>query len=189
MSRLGKKPLPIPEKVKVEFSNHMLTVTGPLGKISQGIPHLLSVKTENNQVFVVAEAENKEANMLHGLFRGWVKNALEGVTQGFKKNLEIQGLGFKANVEGKNVVFQIGYSHHIHFPIPEGIKIIIDKQTLVSVTGVDKGLVGEIASSIRALKPPEPYKGTGIRYVGEHIIKSCLANSYSIREKCSFLIN
>ena len=171
MSRLGKKSLPIPEKVKVTFKDHTLEIVGPLGKISQVIPRQLGVKTENNQVLVVALDESKETNMLHGLFRGLVKNDLHGVTLGFKKDLEIQGLGFKANVEGKNVVFQIGYSHHIHFPIPEGIKIVIDKQTLLSVAGVDKGLVGEVASSIRALKPPEPYKGTGIRYVGEHIIK------------------
>jgi len=171
MSRLGKKPLPIPEKVKVEFKDHVLEVTGPLGKISQSIPHQLNVKTENNQVLVEALSETREVNMLHGLFRGLVKNALTGVTAGFKRELEIQGLGYKANVDGKNVIFQIGYSHQIHFPIPEGIKIAIDKQTLIAVTGVDKALVGEVASSMRALKKPEPYKGTGIRYVGEHIIK------------------
>ena len=171
MSRLGKKPLPIPEKVKAEFKNNILEVSGPLGKISQSIPGKLSVKTENNQVLVVAQDESKEVNMLHGLIRGLVKNALDGVTHGFKKDLEIQGLGYKANVEGKNVIFQIGFSHQIHFPIPEGIKIVIEKQTLISVSGVDKALVGEIAAKIRALRPPEPYKGTGIRYVGEHIIK------------------
>jgi large subunit ribosomal protein L6 len=149
----------------------VLEIVGPLGKIHQAIPHQLSVKTENNQVLVSALHKDKETNMLHGLLRGLVKNGLDGVTAGFKKDLEIQGLGFKANVEGKNVVFQIGYSHQIHFPIPEGIKITIDKQTLITVAGVDKALVGEVASSIRALKPPEPYKGTGIRYLGEHIIK------------------
>ena len=171
MSRLGKKPLQIPEKVKVEFKNHACEISGPLGNISQSIPHQLSVKTENKEVLVLAESESREVNMLHGLFRGLLKNALIGVTQGFKKNLEIQGLGFKANVEGKNVIFNIGYSHPIHFPIPEGIKITIEKQTFVAVTGVDKALVGQVASSIHSLKPPEPYKGTGIRYQGEHIIK------------------
>lgn len=171
MSRLGNKSLPIPEKVKVEFKNHVLEITGPLGKISQNIPAQLNVKTDKNEVLIIAGDETREINMLHGLIRGLVKNALNGVTHGFKKDLEIHGLGFKANAEGKDVVFQIGYSHPIHFPVPEGIKISIEKQTLVSVSGVDKGLVGEVASSIRALKPPEPYKGTGIRYVGEHIIK------------------
>jgi large subunit ribosomal protein L6 len=171
MSRLGKKPLTIPGKVKVEFKDHVLEITGPLGKISQDIPVHLSVKVDKNELLIIAGGEAREINMLHGLIRGLVKNALDGVTHGFKKDLEIHGLGFKANPEGENVVFQIGYSHPIHFPVPEGIKIVIDKQTLISVSGVDKGLVGEVASSIRALKPPEPYKGTGIRYVGEHIIK------------------
>lgn len=172
MSRLGKKPLPIPEKVKVEFKEHILEMTGPLGKISQTIPAQLNVKIDKGELLLIAGGETREINMLHGLFRGLVKNGLDGVTIGFKKNLEIHGLGFKANPEGQNVViFQIGYSHPIHFPIPAGIKITIDKQTLVTVSGVDKRLVGEVASSIRALKPPEPYKGTGIRYAGEHIIK------------------
>jgi large subunit ribosomal protein L6 len=172
MSRLGKKPLPIPEKVKVEFKNHVLEIAGPLGKRSQEIPAQLDVKIDKNELLLLVGDQTRETNMLHGLFRGLVKNDLDGVTHGFKKDLEIHGLGFKANPEGQNVVvFQIGYSHPIHFPIPVGIKITIDKQTLVSVSGVDKRLVGEVASSIRALKPPEPYKGTGIRYAGEHIIK------------------
>jgi large subunit ribosomal protein L6 len=171
MSRLGKRPLPIPEKVKVEFKGHKLEISGPLGKIFQDIPNQLNIKTENNEVLVVAQGESREINMLHGLIRGLIKNALVGITQGFKKNLEIQGLGYKSNVEGKDVVFQIGYSHPIRFPIPEGIKITIDRQTLITITGADRALVGQVASSIRALKPPEPYKGTGIRYVGEHIIK------------------
>jgi large subunit ribosomal protein L6 len=171
MSRLGMKSLPIPGKVKVEFKNHVLEIVGPLGKISQDIPEQLSVKIDKNEVLVVASGETREINMLHGLIRGLVKNALDGVTHGFKKDLEIHGLGFKANPEGKDVIFQIGYSHPIRYPVPEGIKITIDKQTLISVSGVNKGLVGEVASNIRALKPPEPYKGTGIRYTGEHIIK------------------
>jgi large subunit ribosomal protein L6 len=171
MSRLGKKPIPTPEKVKVEFKSQVLEITGPLGKYSQPVPTQLGVKVEKDHVLLTASNESREVNMLHGLIRGLVKNAFIGVTHGFKKDLEIHGLGFKANVEGKNAVFQIGYSHPIQFPIPEGIKIVIEKQTLVSVTGVDKALVGEVASRIRSLKPPEPYKGTGIRYTGEHIIK------------------
>ena len=171
MSRLGKKPLPIPDKIKAEFKNQIFEVVGPNGKISQNIPELIEVKVEKSEVLIVARDASREANMLQGLIRGMVKNSFTGVTEGFKKDLEIHGLGFKANAEGKNVHFQIGYSHPIDFPIPEGIKINIEKQTLVSVSGVDKALVGEVAASIRALKPPEPYKGTGIRYTGEHIIK------------------
>jgi large subunit ribosomal protein L6 len=171
MSRLGKKPLAIPDKVKVECRKNVLEITGPLGKIQQVIPHDLTAKIDKGSVTIEGDDSRRDVNMLHGLIRGLVKNAFEGVTQGFKKDLEIQGLGYKANVEGKNVIFQIGFSHQINFPIPEGVKITIEKQTMISVTGVDKSVVGEVAASIRALKKPEPYKGTGIRYVGEHIIR------------------
>lgn len=171
MSRLGKKPLPIPEKVKVEVKKNVLEISGPAGKISQPIDSRLSAKTENNQVFIEAKGEGREYSMMHGLTRGLIKNALAGAAAGFKKDLEIQGLGFKAIAEGKDIVFTLGYSHAIRFPVPEGIKITIEKQTMVSVSGVDKAMVGEVAASIRALKKPEPYKGTGVRYVGEHIIR------------------
>jgi large subunit ribosomal protein L6 len=171
MSRLGKKPLPIPEKVKVEFKNHVLEITGPLGKLVQPIDPRLTITLSKTEILVEALADTREHNMLHGLYRGLVKNTLEGVTQGFKKDLEIHGLGFKAAAEGKNINLQLGYSHPISFPVPDGIKITIDKQTLLSISGLDKALVGETAARIRALKKPEPYKGTGVRYVGEHLIK------------------
>lgn len=171
MSRLGKKPLPIPEKVKVESKNNSLEISGPLGKILQPIPERLSVKLGNNQVLVEAKDAAHETDTLHGLIRGLIKNALEGVTHGFKKDLEVQGLGYRAALEGKNLNLSLGFSHPVVFPVPEGIKITVDKQTLISVSGVDKALVGEIAARLHALRPPEPYKGTGIRYVGEHIIK------------------
>jgi large subunit ribosomal protein L6 len=171
MSRLGKKPIPVPDKVKVEFKDHVLEIAGPLGKIAQPIDRRLNVKVDKGQVLVEALGTSREHNMLHGLFRGLVKNGFQGVALGFKKDLEIQGLGFKAALDGKNVVFQLGYSHPISFPVPEGIKIAIEKQTLVSVSGVNKEQVGEVAARIRALKKPEPYKGTGIRYVGEHLIR------------------
>lgn len=171
MSRLGKKPLPIPEKVKVELKNDNLEISGPMGKIAQPIPSQLSVKLGNNQVLVEAKNTARETDMLHGLTRGLIKNALQGVVQGFKKDLEVQGLGYRAALEGKNLNLSLGFSHPVVFPIPEGIKVTVDKQTLISVSGVDKGLVGEVAARLHALRPPEPYKGTGIRYVGEHIIK------------------
>jgi large subunit ribosomal protein L6 len=171
MSRLGKKPLLIPEKVKADFKNHVLEITGPLGKLSLPIDQRLNVKLDKGQILVEALGNSREHNMLHGLSRGLIKNGLEGVSQGFKKDLEIQGLGFKAALEGKNVNFQLGYSHPISFPVPDGIKITVDKQTLLSVSGVNKEQVGEVAARIRALKKPEPYKGTGIRYAGEHLIR------------------
>ena len=171
MSRLGSKPVSIPEKVKVQFTNGVLDVQGPLGSLKQPISDRLSVKIDKNAVLIEALGSTREHNMLHGLTSGLVKNALEGVSAGFKKNLEIQGLGFKAALEGKNLVMTLGYSHPVIFPVPDGIKVVIDKQTLISVTGVSKELVGEVAARIRAQKKPEPYKGTGVRYAGEHIIR------------------
>ena len=171
MSRLGKKPLTIPEKVKAEFKNGLLELTGPLGKLVQPVDKRVSVKIEGNNISFSISDETRESNMLHGLIRGLVKNALEGVVTGFKKNLEIQGLGFKANVEGKNINMTLGFSHPVSVLIPDGIKVTVEKNTLLAITGIDKQLVGEFAASVRSIKKPEPYKGTGIRYAGEHIIK------------------
>lgn len=171
MSRLGKKPLTIPEKVKAEFKNGALEVTGPMGKIIQPIDSRVSVKIEGNNITFSISDESRESNMLHGLLRGLAKNAFEGVVHGFKKILEIQGLGFKANVEGKDITMSLGFSHPVKVSIPEGLKVTVEKNTLMTIAGIDKALVGEFAASIRAIKKPEPYKGTGIRYAGEHIIK------------------
>ena len=171
MSRLGKKPLPIPEKVKVEFKNHTLEITGPLGKLTQPVDHRLKVTVGNGQVLVESIGESREHNMLHGLTRGLLKNGLEGVSTGFKKSLEVQGLGYKVAVEGKTINLSLGFSHPVRFPIPDNIKVAVEKQTQISISGVDKTLVGEVAARIRSLRPPEPYKGTGIKYVGEHIIR------------------
>ncbi|MGA2090726.1 MAG: 50S ribosomal protein L6 [Endomicrobiales bacterium] len=171
MSRLGSKPLQIPDKVKVNFANAMLEVQGPLGSLKQPVDHRLTVKVNKDNVIVEALGTTREHNMLHGLIRGLVKNAFEGVSTGFKKDLEIQGLGFKAALDGKNIVMSLGYSHPVVFTIPDGIKVSIEKQTLLSISGVNKELVGEVAARIRSQKKPEPYKGTGIRYVGEHIVR------------------
>lgn len=171
MSRLGKKALAIPDKAKVEMKQGVLEISGPLGKLSLPVPSKLGVKVEKSSVTLEAKDATRETNMLHGLTRGLLKNALDGVVAGFKKDMEIQGLGYKAALEGKNLVMQLGFSHQVTFPIPEGIKITVDKQTLLVVSGIDKGLVGEVAARLHALRPPEPYKGTGIRYVGEHIIR------------------
>jgi large subunit ribosomal protein L6 len=169
MSRLGNKPLQIPEKVKVSFNNAILEAQGPLGTMKQPIDRRLTVKVNKDNVVVEALGKTREHNMLHGLTHGLVKNALEGVSTGFKKNLEIQGLGFKAALDGKNIVMSLGYSHPVVFAVPDGIKVVIEKLTQLTVSGVDKGMVGEVAARIRAQKKPEPYKGTGIRYAGEHI--------------------
>jgi large subunit ribosomal protein L6 len=171
MSRLGSKALNLPDKVKVEYKNNSIEVQGPLGKLSMAIDRNLEIKLDNKQVLVVNNGTERRDNMMHGLTRGLIKNLLQGVTEGFKKELEIHGLGFKASTDGKNLTMTLGFSHPVVFPIPQGIKISTDKQSIISISGIDKYLVGQTAAAIRAFKKPEPYKGTGIRYVGEHIIK------------------
>ncbi len=175
MSRLGKKPLPIPDKVTVTFNNHLLDLTGPVGKLQHPINKKLTVTIDKDKKHVLVEpaagVTNEEASPLQGLTRGIVKNALEGVVSGFKRDLEVHGLGYKVAVDGKKLNMQVGFSHPVAFTIPEGVKVAVDKQTLISITGVDKNLVGETAARIRLVKPPEPYQGTGIRYAGEHIIR------------------
>jgi large subunit ribosomal protein L6 len=171
MSRLGKKPLVLPEKVKAELKENVLKITGPLGNLSREIPERLKAKIENNSILVEKTESTTEADMLQGLVRGLIKNDIEGVVKGYKKDLEMSGLGYKASVEGKNLNLLLGFSHPVTVSIPDTIKITVDKATKISVSGVNKNLVGEIAAKIRSYRPPEPYKGTGIKYVGEHIIR------------------
>jgi large subunit ribosomal protein L6 len=173
MSRIGRKPITIPEKVKIESKNGLIEVTGPLGKIHQQIPKGITLKIDNNIATLSPEsAEDETLRAMHGLARTLVQNAVIGVTTGFKKDLEIQGLGYRAQVAGDKLTLSLGFAYPIEFKLPAGIKATIDpKQTLVSISGVDAYLVGETAARIRRLKKPEPYKGSGIRYVGERIIR------------------
>lgn len=176
MSRLGKKPVQLPEKVKAEFKNGVLEVSGPGGKLSQVIDKKITVKVDKDNLLVEPLGNSREHNMMHGLYRGLIVNMVEGVTKGFKKELEVTGLGYKANIEGgKNLVLAVGYSHLVTLPIPSTVKVTAaltpDKNTLVTVTGIDKYEVGAFAAKIRGVKPSEPYKGYGIKYVGEHIIR------------------
>jgi large subunit ribosomal protein L6 len=166
----------MPEKVKAEFKEGILEVTGPCGKLLQVIDKKINVKIDKNTIFVEALGDSRQHNMLHGLTRGLVVNMVEGVTRGFKKELEIIGLGYKANVESeKNLVMAVGFSHLITLPVPCTVKVDIfltpDKNTLITVTGIDKYEVGAFAARIRAVKPAEPYKGFGIKYAGEKIIR------------------
>ncbi len=176
MSRLGKKPVQLPEKVKAEFKNGVLEVTGPGGKLSQKIDRKIAVKVEKDTLLVESLGNSREHNMMHGLYRGLALNMVEGVTKGFKKELEVIGLGYKANIEGgKNLVLAVGFSHLVNIPIPSTVKVTAaltpDKNTLITVTGIDKYEVGAFAAKVRAVKPSEPYKGFGVKYVGEHIIR------------------
>ncbi|MDR3256481.1 MAG: 50S ribosomal protein L6 [Endomicrobium sp.] len=176
MSRLGKKPVQVPEKVKAEFKNGVLDISGPGGKLSQIIDEKINIKIDKDSIFVEALGNSRQHNMLHGLTRGLIVNMVEGVTKGFKKELEAIGLGYKANIEGgKKLILTVGFSHLVNLSIPSTVKITAaltpDKNTLITITGIDKYEVGAFAAQIRAVKPPEPYKGFGIRYLGEKIIR------------------
>jgi large subunit ribosomal protein L6 len=168
MSRVGKLPVKIPEKVKVSVDGTLVKVEGPKGKMTFPFNPRVSVAVEKGEVRVARPDESRVAKGLHGLTRTLVKNALEGVVKGYEKTLEISGVGFKAEVKGKDLHFTLGFSHPVVFRLPEGITAEVDpKQTKLTVKGVDKHLLGLTAAKIRALRPPEPYKGKGIKYSNE----------------------
>lgn len=169
MSRIGNKIISLPSGVKVQIKPTAVEVQGPKGKMTVAVPR--GVSFEQRDSTLVAKRENDEFRALHGLARALVSNAVTGVTAGFKKDLDIVGVGYRAEVKGKNVVLALGYSHPIEFPIPEGIQIAVDKQTHMTVTGADKGQVGQVAANLRALRPPDPYKQKGIRISGERLKK------------------
>jgi large subunit ribosomal protein L6 len=173
MSRIGKMPIVIPDKVKIDLKPGVVEVSGPLGKMTQKLPPHTTVKIDKNQALVeLVGLNDEEGGSLHGLARSLVNNAVTGVTQGFKKDLEIVGLGYRAQVAGDKLTLQLGFAHPVEYKLPQGIKATVDaKQVQISISGIDCYLVGEVAAQLRRLKKPEPYKGTGIRYAGEHIIK------------------
>jgi large subunit ribosomal protein L6 len=169
MSRIGRKPIAVPTGVKVQIAPAAVEVQGPKGKLSIRVPR--GIHFEQKDGTLLALRESDEVRALHGLARALVANAVRGVTEGFKKELDIVGVGYRAEVKGKNVVFALGYSHPIEFPIPEGLQIAVEKQTRITVTGADRARVGQAAADIRALRPPDPYKQKGIRLVGERLKK------------------
>jgi large subunit ribosomal protein L6 len=169
MSRIGNKVIPIPSGVKVQIKDGTVDVQGPKGKMSVPLPR--GIHFEQKDSTLVAKRESEEQRALHGLARALVANAVTGVTTGFKKDLDIVGVGYRAEVKGKNVVLALGYSHPIEFPIPEGIVITVEKQTHMTVTGADKNKVGQVAANLRRLRPPDPYKQKGIRITGERLKK------------------
>jgi large subunit ribosomal protein L6 len=169
MSRIGKKIIPVPSGVKVQISAAAVDVQGPKGKISVKIPR--GIRFEQKDGTLQALRDSDEQKALHGLARALVANAVTGVTTGFKKDLDIVGVGYRAEVKGKNVVFLLGYSHPIEFPIPEGIQVVVEKQTHMTVSGADRALVGQVSANMRALRPPDPYKQKGVRITGERLKK------------------
>lgn len=171
MSRIGRQPITLPEKVTLQAKDGSVDVSGPLGKLTQKIPSGITVKVEKN-VATVDQTDKTKGSALHGLSRSLINNAVTGVTKGFKKELEIVGLGYRAAIAGDKLTLTLGFASPVIFKVPAGVKIAIDpKMTLLTITGIDSYLVGEVAARIRRLKKPEPYKGSGIKYVGEHIIR------------------
>ena len=169
MSRIGKRPVPLPKGVSAQVAGQRITVKGPKGEIARTIHAALSIAIEEVGVVVKRPSDESFHKALHGLTRTLVANMVEGVTKGYQKTLEIQGVGYKAEPKGQEIQLLVGYSHPVRYKPPQGIKIAIDNNTLVKIEGVDKELVGQVAAEIRAVRPPEPYKGKGIRYQGEQV--------------------
>ena len=168
MSRVGKKPIPLPGGVKVSVGDR-LEVSGPKGKLSVPIPEGIKVSQGNGQLQIERDSDDHAA--LHGLTRALAANAVQGVSAGFTRELDIVGIGYRADVKGKIVTFTLGYSHPIEFLLPEGVDMKIDKQTHLVLTGHDKQLLGQVAADMRSLRPPDPYKNKGVRYTGEALRK------------------
>jgi large subunit ribosomal protein L6 len=169
MSRIGRKPVPVPSGVKVEIEGTRVTVKGPNGELSRTLPAEISFSLEGDQVNVTRPSDQQRHRALHGLTRSLINNMVDGVTKGFSKKLEIQGVGYRAEATPQGVRVLVGYSHPVDYDAPEGIKLSVEGNNIVTVSGIDKELVGQVAAEIRKIRPPEPYKGKGIRYVGEHV--------------------
>ena len=170
MSRIGNKPVEIPDKVKVNITEGgAVAVEGPRGKLNWNLPRNITGSVKDNRVSLARGAETRSVKALHGLSRSLVHNMVQGVSEGFTKQLEIEGVGFKAAVQGQNLNLSLGFSHPIVFAIPKEIKITVTDNTKLSIQGIDKKLVGQVAADIRRYYPPEPYKGKGVRYAGEQI--------------------
>lgn len=169
MSRVGRKVIDVPKGVQVKAEGSTVTVKGPKGELTQTFHREMHIVVENGQV-IVKKPEDEKWDAMHGLTRALINNMVQGVTQGYKKDLEIEGVGYRAELQGKNLVFSLGFSHLVPVEPPNGITFTVDKtQRLFSVEGTDRRLVGEVAARLRAIKPPEPYKGKGIHFAGEHI--------------------
>jgi large subunit ribosomal protein L6 len=171
MSRIGKKPIPVPKGVTIKVQPDSVEFKGPKGTLTQRTPPHILFEVAGADLVAKTVRPDPELSKFHGLARSLMANAMRGVTEGFKKELDIVGVGYRAEVRGKQVVFALGYSHPVVFDIPAGIEVVIDKQTHVTVTGIDRQLVGQVAADIRRLRKPDPYKQKGVRYMGEVLKK------------------
>jgi len=171
MSRIGKQLIVIPPKVKVEVKGQRVSVEGPKGKLAWDLPKRTSLKVDNGNVVVSRQGDDPQSRALHGLSRALVNNMVRGVSEGFVKKLEIQGVGFKANVQDKKVNLSLGYSHPVVYDIPDQIKVTVEENTKLTIEGPDRQVVGQVAAEIRSFYPPEPYKGKGVRYSDERVVR------------------
>jgi len=171
MSRIGKKPIVVPKGVTVKVAEGAVEVQGPKGKLRQAFPAGINFELADGQLLAKKSTDDPGLAKFHGLARSLVANAVAGVTDGFKRELDIVGVGYRAELKGKQVIFALGYSHAVVFDVPAGIDVVIEKQTHITVTGVDRQLVGQVAANIRRLREPDPYKQKGVRYTGEVLKK------------------
>jgi large subunit ribosomal protein L6 len=171
MSRIGKAPIPIPDKVTVSLDGLAVTVKGPKGELHRTLPSGVSIRQDGDTLLVSPDSQQRRSRERHGLCRTLVANMVEGVSQGFTRKLEIVGVGYRAQVQGRKLVVSAGYSHPVEMVPPEGVTFAVENNTLVSVSGADKELVGNEAAKVRGIRPPEPYKGKGIKYQGERILR------------------
>lgn len=169
MSRVGKKPIPIPNKTKVSYKDGVISVEGEKGKLTRTIHDAMGLDVQDNEIRVTMEKDTREIRALQGLTRSLVSNMVTGVSAGFERILEINGIGYRAEVNGNQIVLNLGYSHPISYDIPKGISVEIDRNNTIKLSGIDKEALGHMAASIRRLRPPEPYKGKGIKYAQEKI--------------------
>lgn len=171
MSRIGRLPVPLTPDVKVTVASGLVSVKGPKGALQQQLPEGIGAEVADGRLVVKRRDDSKTQRALHGLSRALIANAVTGVTKGFTKELEIQGVGYRAQIDGTAIVFALGFTHPIRYAIPAGIQVTVDKQVRLAITGVDRQAVGQVAAEIRALRPPDAYKGKGVRYVGEVVVK------------------
>jgi large subunit ribosomal protein L6 len=171
MSRIGRKIIPIPSGVEVKVADRTVSVKGPLGRLEWRLEPPISVATVDGHVQVSRSNELTHTKALHGLTRAELHNMILGVTKGYERTLEVTGVGYKAQVQGQKLSFNVGYTHPVEFPLPKGIEAKVDKQTLITIKGIDKRMVGQVAANVRAVKPPDVYKQKGIRYSGEVLRK------------------
>jgi large subunit ribosomal protein L6 len=171
MSRIGKKPIPIPVNTNVDFKDQTITVKGEKGSLTRSLHPDVELIIEKSVISVIPKNDNRQGRAIQGLVRSLVANMVTGVSNGFERVLEINGIGYRADLKGEQIVFNLGYSHPIEFVVPKGISASVDKNNVIRLNGIDKELLGHTAAFIRSLRPPEPYKGKGVKYAEEHIIR------------------